>query len=167
MCIRDRTKNAYTTNDPSLAAIVPHSKGIYPIFAGPGILDDLGKRLDELGIDQKAYIITDENTVHKYARKAQAILQRDGIAAHIYSIPPGEGSKTLDMAQHIYHWLTSQKAERKNDARIIAFLSILGPPLCTHAGPCPVNPLPAEPALSSLRSLLDPGSSNTSHHGAR
>ena len=109
-----KTKNAYTTNDPSLAAIVPHSKGIYPIFAGPGILDDLGKRLDELGIDQKAYIITDENTVHQYARKAQAILQRDGIAAHIYSIPPGEGSKTLDMAQHIYHWLTSQKAERKN-----------------------------------------------------
>jgi 3-dehydroquinate synthase len=47
-------------------------------------------------------------------RQAQRSLERSGIVAHAYSIPPGEMSKSLEMAGHIYRWLAEKKAERKH-----------------------------------------------------
>jgi 3-dehydroquinate synthase len=95
-----------------LAATVHHSGGSYPVVAGWGLLDRLGDRLLELGVKSPAYIITDENVMRPYGRNAQWALQRAGIAAHIFIIPPGEPSKTFGLAQSIYEWLVGLKAER-------------------------------------------------------
>ncbi len=98
--------------DPDLAATVHHSGGSYPVLAGWGLLEQLGDRLLELGIKSPAYIITDENVMRPYGRAAQLSLQRRGIAAHCFIIPPGEPSKNFQLAQAIYQWLVELKAER-------------------------------------------------------
>jgi 3-dehydroquinate synthase len=98
--------------DPDLAAIVHHSGGSYPVVAGWGVLDQFGERLLELGIKSPAYIITDENVIRPYGRQAQWSLQKSGIAAHCFIIPPGEPSKSFQLAQAIYEWLVGLKAER-------------------------------------------------------
>ena len=99
-------------SDPNLAATVHHSGGSYPVVAGWGLLDQLGDRLVDLGINSPAYIITDENLMNRYGRRAQRALQQRGIAAHCFVIPPGEPSKTNSLAQAIYEWLVSLRAER-------------------------------------------------------
>ena len=98
---------------PNLAATVRHAGGSYPVIAGWGIIDELGDRLLDLGLDGPAYIITDENLMNRYGRRAQRALQRRGIPAHCFIIPPGEPSKTNALAQSIYEWLVNLRAERR------------------------------------------------------
>ena len=98
--------------DADLAAAVHHSGGSYPVVAGWGILEDLGRRLAELGVKSPAYIITDSNVMIPHGRAAQRSLQKAGIAAHCFIIPHGESSKSFELAQAIYHWLAELRAER-------------------------------------------------------
>ena len=97
---------------PNLAATVHHAGGSYPVIAGWGIIDQLGDQLLDLGLAGPAYIITDENLMNRYGRRAQRALQKRGIAAHCFIIPPGEPSKTNALAQSIYEWLVRLRAER-------------------------------------------------------
>ena len=97
-----------------LAATVHHSGGSYPIVADRGVLDQLGARLQTLGVTGQAYIISDDNVFRIYGRQAQRSLESAGIAAHSYSIPPGEESKCLALAEDIYAWLADLRAERRH-----------------------------------------------------
>ena len=98
--------------DENLAAVVHHSGGSYPVVAGWGILDDLGRRFVDLDLKGPAYIITDTNVMNPYGRQAQLALQKHGIAAHIFIIPAGETSKSFSLVQSIYDWLVERRAER-------------------------------------------------------
>ena len=97
--------------DPELAAEVRTSQGDYPLWVGWGAIDEVGERVGRMMQPDAAYIVTDEG-VYDHARRAQNSLERAGIAAHLFVIPPGEQSKTLATAQHIYTWLAELKAER-------------------------------------------------------
>ena len=99
-------------DDSNLVAVVEHSTGSYPILVGRGLLDGLGERVVGLGIPSPIYIISDENVFPLHGRRAQASLEASNIAAHSFVIPPGEGSKTLEMAEAIYKWLAERRAER-------------------------------------------------------
>ena len=103
-----------STPDPELVATVAHAGGSYPIRVGWGLLDQLGDRLLQIGIEGPVYVITDSNVFPRYGRQAQRSLQRSGIEAHFYSIPAGEESKTLAMASEIYQWLAHRRAERRH-----------------------------------------------------
>ena len=96
----------------ALAANVHHSTGSYTILVGHGLLDRLGPFLSELGVAGPAYIISDEQVFRAYGRRAQSSLEQSSIPAHSYVIPPGEGSKSFEMAQDIYAWLAEIRAER-------------------------------------------------------
>jgi 3-dehydroquinate synthase len=98
--------------DTDLAAEVHHAGGTYPVVAGWGLIHNLGDRFVDLGLTNTAYIITDENVMNLYARNVQRALQKRGIAAHCFIIPAGETSKSFELAQGIYNWLASLKAER-------------------------------------------------------
>lgn len=97
--------------DPELAAEVRTSQGDYPLWVGWGAIDEVGERVGRMMQPDAAYIVTDEG-VYDHARRAQNSLERAGIAAHLFVIPPGEQNKTLATAQHIYTWLAELKAER-------------------------------------------------------
>ena len=95
-----------------LAAEVHHSGGSYPVVAGWGLINSLGDRFTDLGLTGTAYIITDENVMNLYGRNVQRALQSRNVAAHCFIIPAGETSKSFELAQAIYSWLASLKAER-------------------------------------------------------
>ncbi len=100
--------------DPELAAVVTHSRGSCPIRVGWGLLDRIGERFLESGIDGPVYVITDDNVFPLYGRQVQRSLQRAEIEAHCFIIPAGEESKSWQMADAIYHWLASRRAERRH-----------------------------------------------------
>ena len=93
------------------AAQVRTSSGDYPLWVGWDIIEELGERVRSVLDPPAAYIISD-NYVQTQARRAQRAMEGVGIPTHLFFIPPGEQSKTLETAQHIYHWLASLKAER-------------------------------------------------------
>ena len=95
----------------SLAAQVRASSGDYPLWVGWGIMEEVGERVRDMMDPSAAYIISDNN-VQQQARRAQRAMEGAGIPTHLFFVPPGEQSKTLETAQHIYHWLASLKAER-------------------------------------------------------
>ena len=95
-----------------LAATVTHSRGSYPILVGWGLLDSLGERLLSLGLKGPAYIISDDNVFTSYGRQAQRSLHRNHIEVHCFVVPPGEQSKSLELAEAIYKWLVERRAER-------------------------------------------------------
>ena len=94
-----------------VAAWVRASSGDYPLLVGWDIIDELGERVRSMMNPPAAYIISDNN-VQPQARRAQRAMERVGIPTHLFFIPPGEQSKTLETAQYVYHWLASLKAER-------------------------------------------------------
>ncbi len=96
-----------------LAAKVETTGGNYPVWVGWGILNDIGKRTKEYLSPSCSYIITDES-VSEHARKVQISMEKSGIASHMYIVPPGESSKTLETVQQIYSWLAGRKAERRH-----------------------------------------------------
>ncbi len=93
------------------AARVRTSSGDYPLWVGWGIIEELGERVRSIVRPPAAYIISDIH-VQTQARRAQRAMESAGIPTHLFFIPPGEQSKTLETAQHVYHWLASLKAER-------------------------------------------------------
>ena len=97
--------------EDDLAAVVRTSSGDYPIWVGWGIMDELGERVKRILTPPVAYIISDEG-VDRQARRAQVAMEAAGIPTHMFLVPPGERSKTLEMAQHIYGWLAGRRAER-------------------------------------------------------
>ena len=102
---------AQTDTNSDLAAEVRTSSGDYPLWVGWGIMDELGQRIKRALDPPVAYIISDGG-VYLPAHRAQVAMEAAGIPTHQFFIPPGEQSKTLQTAQHIYTWLAEHKAER-------------------------------------------------------
>ena len=94
-----------------LAATVRTSSGDYPVWVGWDVLDGLGERVRQALSPGAAYVITDEG-VHRHARRAQVSLEAAGVPTHIFLVPPGERSKSLEMAGRLYEWLAGLRAER-------------------------------------------------------
>ena len=94
-----------------LAATVDASSGSYPIWVGWGIIKELGQRVKALIDPSVAYIVIDEG-VHHQSKQAQASLESVGIKTHVFVVPSGEQSKTLETAGQIYRWLAQCNAER-------------------------------------------------------
>ena len=94
-----------------LAAHVRASSGDYPLWVGWDVIEELGERVLGVMNPPVAYIISDNN-VQSQARRAHRAMERAGIPTHLFFVPPGEQSKTLQTAQSVYHWLASLKAER-------------------------------------------------------
>jgi len=101
--------------DPLHAATVIVDAGAYPIYVGWDVLEtELGKRLSDTGFSGRAFIVSDSNVVNSYGRAAQRSLHRAGIEMGVFTVPPGEASKTLASAAALYDWLAEQRVERRD-----------------------------------------------------
>ncbi len=94
-----------------LAATVRAASGTYPVRVGWGVLRELPQRIKEVAAPGAAYVITDRGA-YRHGRNAQIALEGGGIPAHIFTLPSGETSKTLETADTLYGWLAGLKAER-------------------------------------------------------
>ena len=102
-------------DDPELAATVRLEQGAYPVFVGWDTLEDqLGRRLGQMGLSGRAFIVCDSNVVHPYGRAAQRSLHAAGIDMGMFTFPAGEASKNLATATVLYEWLAERRAERRD-----------------------------------------------------
>ena len=99
------------TGEDSLAAVVRTSSGEYPVWVGWGTLEEAGDRVRERIAPSAAYVISDEG-VFRHARRVQASMEAAGVPTHMFLVPPGEQSKSLETAKHLYTWLAERRAER-------------------------------------------------------
>ena len=109
--LRDRSQPVPEAEATDLAATVRTLSGEYPVWVGWGTLGELGERVGSLLSPGAAYVITDEGA-YPHGRRAQFSLEASGVPCHIFIIPSGERSKTLETAEHIYGWLAGLRAER-------------------------------------------------------
>lgn len=109
--LSQRLKLFVTEPKDELDTIVATSSGEYPVCIDWGILDNFGKTIIQKVSAGAAYIITDDGA-HKHARRVQVSLETVGVPTHMFIVPQGEQSKSLEMAHHMYQWLAGRKAER-------------------------------------------------------
>ena len=94
------------------ASMVSAAGGVYPVVVGWGLLAGLGQRLRDLGLARQAYVISDEAVFHHVGDEVEKTLGVAELPFDTYVVPPGEASKSLETASHVYDWLIQRKAER-------------------------------------------------------
>lgn len=96
-----------------VATVVHTASGSYPVYVGWDILDSqLGPRMCDVGLNQTAYIVSDEQVFRHHGRAAQHSLEQAGIEHHVFVFPGGERNKTPATAEILYRWLAERRAER-------------------------------------------------------
>jgi 3-dehydroquinate synthase len=99
---------------PGSSCLVTTPNEHYPVYVGWGALDDLGKRLSQLGLSGRVWLVTDENVRRLYGEQAVGSIRSAGLECETYAISPGEASKSLDSAAQVFDWLITQRAERRD-----------------------------------------------------
>jgi 3-dehydroquinate synthase len=96
------------------AAIVDTGTERYPIWVGAGERRRLPERMKLLGLEGRVFLISDADVIARHGASIAEALDAAGIAGASYVVPPGERSKSLRVAQEIYGWLASERAERRD-----------------------------------------------------
>ncbi|MBI3743935.1 MAG: 3-dehydroquinate synthase [Chloroflexi bacterium] len=94
------------------AYVVETKGGVYPGYVGWGILNDLGKRMREVGLSGTAYVFAETPVFSKYGRKVLASLKEAEFRVDHHFLASGEANKSLASAEKAYAWLASKQAER-------------------------------------------------------
>ncbi|MEZ4554759.1 MAG: 3-dehydroquinate synthase [Dehalococcoidia bacterium] len=95
-------------------ALVDTGQDRYPIWIGPGQLGRLPERLRLLGLSGRVFLVSDANVIEAHGMRIAQALDGAGIPGASYIVPAGEASKTLRVADELYRWLASQRAERRD-----------------------------------------------------
>lgn len=84
----------------------------YDILIGHGLLDSVGRRVRDLVRPTLAAIITHPGLVEPYGRKVVASLREAGVRAAMFTLPPGERSKSFAQARRLHGLLLDAGADR-------------------------------------------------------
>jgi len=101
----------------------------YPIQVGAGILDGIGKRLQESGLTGKVAVVTNPTVAQLYLDAVHGSLQQAGFEVVPILVPDGEEHKTLKSLTTIYNRLITERCERKSSE----ISPVLQPPLISAA----------------------------------
>jgi 3-dehydroquinate synthase len=96
------------------AAVVDTGVERYPIWVGPGERRRLPDRMRMLGLRGRVFLVSDSDVIERHGASIAETLDAAGIPGASYVIPPGEPSKSLRVAQELYGWLASERAERRD-----------------------------------------------------
>ncbi|MCB9855838.1 MAG: 3-dehydroquinate synthase [Phycisphaerales bacterium] len=86
----------------------------YDIHVGAGLLDALGPTIRSVCDADQITIVTDKNVAAHYSKRAVESVETAGFSAKTITIPPGESSKSLAMAQRIYDGLAERRRGRRD-----------------------------------------------------
>ncbi len=100
--------------DADLAYTVETENDSYPIIVGAGVLESLGHRLRDLGLVGTVHLMVDGAIEATYGATAEGALRGAGFTTRQFAVPPGEESKTVQMAGDLYAWLAEGKTERRD-----------------------------------------------------
>jgi 3-dehydroquinate synthase len=98
--------------DIDTACLVRTKNRTYSILIGPGLLDNIGGEIKQLGLKGKIVLISDKTVFSLYGDRAKEAFERSGFPVIHYVMPPGESTKNINTAIKIYDFLTDQRIER-------------------------------------------------------
>lgn len=98
---------------------VPLEGRAYDVVIGPGLLQDVGRRIAPFLKRPRVAVLTDETVAEKHLDTLRAGLERAGIEMLALALPPGEATKSWPQFTRSVEWLLEQKVER-NDV-VLAF----------------------------------------------
>lgn len=90
--------------------VVHTASASYPLFMRP--LEELGRRIAQMGLRGSAFIVSDENVFAHYGATAEDSLRSAGFRVASFRLPPGEESKSLPMLSRLYDWVLGHGPER-------------------------------------------------------
>ncbi|MGO3731564.1 MAG: 3-dehydroquinate synthase [Vagococcus sp.] len=106
-----------------LTVTLPHKE--YDLWIQKNALDDVGTWVTSKWSKRKIAIITDETVEELYGQKVLSSIKEAGFDAYIVSVPSGETSKSLRMAESLYESLASKEMTR-NDGIIALGGGVVG-----------------------------------------
>ncbi|WP_202080002.1 3-dehydroquinate synthase [Caldalkalibacillus salinus] len=88
----------------------------YPIVIGPNVLHDIGQYLEQLGIHdhQQILIITDDQVKALHADALTQRLDETNYRYHVYAVPSGERSKSLNTYEDVITFMIDKQFDRKS-----------------------------------------------------
>lgn len=86
----------------------------YKIYIDAANRRMISKALQELKINKKILMISDDNVGASYGCELVNILSEDGFSVQLYCVPAGEPSKNLDMAMNLYTKAIQLGLDRKS-----------------------------------------------------
>ncbi len=84
----------------------------YEILIGPGVLDQAGRLIADMGGRQHICILTDENVARLHLKALQTALESAGLTSDALILPAGESTKCWAQLERSVEWLLSEKVER-------------------------------------------------------
>lgn len=84
------------------------------LLVEPGLIASLGEHLRRLGVDGRAFLVSDETVMALHGSTALASLTDAGYRPAGRAVPAAETSKSLATATDLYGWLADQRAERRD-----------------------------------------------------
>ena len=102
----------------SLDAMTPIVKHVrvgdgYDAIVDWGGVGRLAHYLTQLNLSPRVFLVTDSNLSDLYAPEIMRNLAASGFEPHLYVVPAGEASKSLEQLNALYDWLIDQHAERR------------------------------------------------------
>jgi shikimate kinase / 3-dehydroquinate synthase len=87
--------------------------GAYDAIVQDRGLEQIGELLKSRNLGHPI-IVSDENVVEFHAEKIMISLRNAGITANVFTIPPGEGYKTLNTVHQLWHAFLNAGLDRKS-----------------------------------------------------
>ena len=86
----------------------------YSIYIGYGLEGELRSFVQTASFSKKAMVVTDTNVGPLYGAKIQTILREAGLEAAVVTVPAGESSKSLAVAEDLYTKAIELGLDRKS-----------------------------------------------------
>ena len=88
-----------------MKTITIHAAEPYKVIVGGNLIGSCGQLVRTLFSGSRVLVITDENVGPLYADRAAAALRQAGLVVQVYTVPAGEGAKSLSVAEKLYTFL--------------------------------------------------------------
>ncbi len=153
---------------PNATTIIRTASGEYPVYAQWGALDRLGDYTKRATNARRAFLISDEAVLAQWGETAISSLREAGIETASITLPPGDGSKSIEQTGRVYDWLASHRAERRD-----TIVALGGGMVCDFAGFVAgtyLRGMPVVQAPTSLLAMVDAsigGKTAVNHAGAK
>jgi 3-dehydroquinate synthase len=96
------------------AACVQTGAASYNVLVGSGLLPTLGRETAALLRGPRCAVIADETTGKLFAEQVIASLDAAGFTAHLITVAPGEGAKSLDEVGRVSDQMTTAGLDRSS-----------------------------------------------------
>ena len=86
----------------------------YDVLVGRGILNDLHREIERIGRFSSYGLVTDDLVKPLVAEELQANLRSHSINSELFSFPPGESAKNMEIVLHLCQQLIARGFDRKS-----------------------------------------------------